>query len=162
MIVALRQANETDVDWIFSACQDAEIQRWTMVPKPYSRTDAQEFVKASATDLSKFVIVDAATQLGVGTIAVHSVSSETGEASAGYWVAQWARRQGVATQALKQLLGHARTLNAARSLTLEISPGNTASRGVAARSGFIVIRTRLGSCHDGDTKTDGLIYSLTL
>ncbi len=162
MIVSLRRANETDTNWIFDACQDAEIQRWTMVPKPYSRTDAQEFVKTSSIEQSKFVIVDAATQLGLGTIALHSVNDETGEASAGYWVARWARRQGVATQALQQLVVHARTFNGASAVTLEISPGNVASRGTAAKSGFIVVRTRLGSCHDGETPTDGLIYSLTL
>jgi len=162
MIVSLRQANETDTNWIFDACQDAEIQRWTMVPKPYSRTDAQEFVKTSSIEKSKFVIIDAATQLGLGTIAVHSVNDETGEASAGYWVAPWARRQGVATQALRQLVAHARSFNGASAVTLEISPGNVASRGTAAKSGFIVVRTRLGSCHDGETPTDGLIYSLTL
>ena len=162
MIVTLRQANETDIDWIFDACQDAEIQRWTMVPKPYSRTHAQEFVKTASIENSKFVIVDATTQLGLGTIGVHCVSDETGEASAGYWVAPWARRQGVATQALQQLVTHARTLSGASTLTLEISPGNTASRGTAAKSGFIVVRTRPGSCHDGETPTDGLTYSLTL
>ena len=161
MIVSLRQANETDTNWIFDACQDAEIQRWTTVPKPYSRTDAQEFIKTSSIEQSKFVIVDAVTQIGLGTIAVHSVSAESGEASAGYWVAPWARRQGVATQGLQQLVAHARTLGAS-AVTLEISPGNAASRGTAAKSGFIVVRTRLGSCHDGQISTDGLIYSLTL
>jgi len=161
MIVSLRQANETDTNWIFDACQDAEIQRWTTVPKPYSRTDAQEFVKTSSIEQSKFVIVDAVTQLGLGTIAVHSVNAESGEANAGYWVAPWARRQGVATQGLQQLVAHARTLGAS-AVTLEISPGNAASRGTAAKSGFIVVRTRVSSCHDGETPTDGLIYSLTL
>ncbi len=162
MIVALRPANETDADWIFDACQDPEIQRWTRVPKPYSRIDAQEFVKTSSLEQSRFVIVDTATQRGLGAIGVHWVSAETGEASAGYWVAPWARRQGVATQALQQLVAHARTLSGATTLTLEISPGNAASRGTAAKSGFIVIRTRLASCHDGEASTDGLIYSLTL
>ena len=161
MIVTLRQSYETDADWIFDACQDPEIQRWTRVPKPYARTDAQEFVKTSSIDQSKFVIVDETTQLGLGTIAVHSVSAESGEASAGYWVAPWARRQGVATQGLQQLVDHARTLGAS-AVTLEISPGNAASRGTAAKSGFIVVRTRVSSCHDGETPTDGLIYSLTL
>ena len=161
MIVSLRQANETDTNWIFDACQDAEIQRWTTVPKPYSRTAAQEFVKTSSIEQSKFVIVDAMTQLGLGTIAVHSVNAESGEANAGYWVAPWARRQGVATQGLQQLVAHARTIGAS-AVTLEISSGNAASRGTAAKSGFIVVRTRLGSCHDGQISTDGLIYSLTL
>lgn len=162
MVVTLRPALTTDADWIFDACQDPEIQRWTRVPKPYLLADAKEFVKTSSIERSKFVIVDETTQLGLGTIGVHHVSEETGEASAGYWVAPWARRQSVATQALRLLVAHARTLSGVSQLTLEISPSNIASRGTAAKSGFKVIRTRLGSCHDGETSTDGLIYSLTL
>jgi hypothetical protein len=57
---------------------------------------------------------------------------------------------------------HAKTLATAKTLTLKISPANFASRGTAAKSGFVVVRTEILTCHDGDTATDALIYSLTL
>lgn len=162
MIIALRQPHDDDIDWITKACQDPEIQRWTTVPQPYLRRHAEEYVLQSQTQPLIFAIVECETNLGVGMINVHGVDQATGEANAGYWIAPWARRQGAATQALQQLTEHAKTLPSAKSLTLKISPANFASRGTAAKSGFVVVRTETQTCHDGDTATDALIYSLTL
>lgn len=44
MAVRLRSLRDDDADWIFDACQDAEIQRWTLVPRPYLREHAESFV----------------------------------------------------------------------------------------------------------------------
>lgn len=162
MIVVLRQPQDDDIDWITEACQDAEIQRWTTVARPYLRAHAEEFVLRAKTQPSHFAIVERETSLGVGMISIDVIDQVTGEASAGYWVAPWARRRGVVTQALHQLVQHAKTLEATRSLTLRISPANLASRDAAAKCGFVVVRTESQSCHDGDTTTDALIYSLTL
>jgi RimJ/RimL family protein N-acetyltransferase len=38
-----------DIDAITAACQDPLIQRWTTVPSPYTRTDAENFVNAFVT-----------------------------------------------------------------------------------------------------------------
>ena len=162
MIVALRQPHDDDVDWITRACQDPEIQRWTTVPQPYLRSHAEEYVSQSKSQPSVFAVVEQETNLGVGMINIHGVDQSTGEANAGYWIAPWARRRGAATQALAQLTEHAKTLDGAKTLTLKISPANFASRGTAAKSGFVVIRTETQTCHDGDTTTDALIYSLML
>ncbi|MEO5974650.1 MAG: GNAT family N-acetyltransferase [Ilumatobacteraceae bacterium] len=162
MIVTLRQPQANDIDWITKACQDNEIQRWTTVPRPYLRRHAEEYVLQSHTQPSIFAVIELATDLGVGMINIHGVDQATGEAVAGYWIAPWARRRGVATQALQQLIEHARTLPGATTLTLKISPANVASRGTAAKSGFVVVRTETQTCHDGDTATDALIYSLPL
>lgn len=36
---------EDDVDRITQVCQDVQIQRWTTIPSPYRRCDAEEFVR---------------------------------------------------------------------------------------------------------------------
>lgn len=162
MIVTLRNPHVDDIDWITQACQDSEIQRWTTVPRPYLRASAEEFVVQARFQTAHFAIIDRETGLGVGMIGIHSIDRATGEANAGYWVAPWARRRGVATQALIQLVQHAKTLETAKTLALKISPANFASRGAAAKCGFVVVRTETQSCHDGDATTDALIYSLTL
>lgn len=162
MIITLRQPHDEDIAWITEACQDAEIQRWTTVPRPYVRRNAEEFIAYSKSQSSVFAIVQPATNLGMGMIGIHGIDQSTGEANAGYWIAPWARRRGAATQALNQLMEHARTLESAKTLTLKISPANFASRGTAAKCGFVVVRTETQTCHDGDTATDALIYSLTL
>ena len=38
---------DTDVDAIYDACQDPDIQRYTTVPSPYGRQDAVGFVRRS-------------------------------------------------------------------------------------------------------------------
>ena len=162
MIVALRQPHGSDIDWITQACQDAEIQRWTTVPRPYVRLNAEEFVAYSKSQPSVFAIVEQETDFGVGMIGIHGIDQLTGVADAGYWIAPWARRRGAATQALHHLVQHAQTLETAKSLTLKIAPANLASRGTAAKCGFVIVRTETQTCHDGDTATDALIYSLTL
>lgn len=162
MIVNLRPPQDDDIDWITQACQDAEIQRWTLVPRPYLRLNAEEFVSYSKSRPSYFAVVDQETDFGVGMISIDHIDQTIGEANAGYWIAPWARRRGAATQALHQLVQHARTLEPAKTLTLKISPANFASRGTAAKCGFVVVRTETQSCHDGDTTTDALIYSITL
>lgn len=42
--IRLRPWRPEDADAVCAACQDAEIQRWTQVPVPYRRADAEGFV----------------------------------------------------------------------------------------------------------------------
>src|SRR3954467_15633185 len=46
--VRVRPWRDDDVDQVFAACQDAEIQRWTVVPVPYRRDAAAFFVSENA------------------------------------------------------------------------------------------------------------------
>ena len=39
---------DSDVDALYEACQDPEIQRYTTVPSPYERRHAEEFVERVA------------------------------------------------------------------------------------------------------------------
>ena len=59
----LRPFVPADAGAVFSACQDPEIQRWTTVPVPYTRDDAEEFVAACAerwaSGMPSFAVVDA-------------------------------------------------------------------------------------------------------
>jgi RimJ/RimL family protein N-acetyltransferase len=48
--VSLRPWRADDVDAVFAACQDAEIQRWTQVPVPYAREHAEGFVSGIAAE----------------------------------------------------------------------------------------------------------------
>lgn len=43
--VVLSPPTDADVDAIFLACQDPEIQAWTTVPSPYEREHAEGFVQ---------------------------------------------------------------------------------------------------------------------
>ena len=78
----LRELQPGDAEWIFRACQDAEIQRWTMVPRPYTRGHAESFLKDQAGELAAYAIVHARSDEPVGMAGVHHVRD--GVASVGY------------------------------------------------------------------------------
>ena len=44
-IITLRPPDEADIDAIYQACQDPEIQRWTGVPSPYHREHAIAYLQ---------------------------------------------------------------------------------------------------------------------
>ena len=135
----LRPPTGDDVVWITDACADADIQRFTRVPAPYERRDAEVFVASAGGSLVVWAVVDALSDAGVGMVAIHDVVD--GVADAGYWVAPWARRRGVATWALRALVVEAATEWGATRVVLDIATVNVASEGVARAAGFVAIAT---------------------
>jgi RimJ/RimL family protein N-acetyltransferase len=159
--VVLRPPTEADVDWITEACQDPEIQRWTRVPRPYTRGDAHSFVRNERQMLDPLVVVDAVSGEGLGASGLQSMDPATGEVESGYWVAPWARGRGVAAAAVRLMIERART-HGAKAVVLLISPGNAGSIAVAERAGFTLAERRSGGCFDGADATDTLVYRYEL
>lgn len=148
MDLALRALIDTDVDWIFTACQDPDIQRWTTVPVPYTRAHAEDFIATAPERPWTWAVVDGPTdgahtpgpaRRGLAMAGIHGIDPVTGEADAGYWVAPWARRRGVATWAVGQLVERARAIPEARSVALIIAAENVASRRTAEAAGFTLV-----------------------
>ena len=50
---SLRPLAADDADWIFEACQDSEIQKWTQIPRPYTREHAVSFAKNLAGEIGR-------------------------------------------------------------------------------------------------------------
>lgn len=90
-----------DVDAIHEACQDVDIQRYTTVPSPYTRTDAEEFIDRVAAQwvtgehLTWGVHRDGVL---VGMIGLYRLNG-AGDGEIGYWVAPSARGAGILTEA---------------------------------------------------------------
>ncbi|PRB16609.1 GNAT family N-acetyltransferase [Microbacterium sp. MYb62] len=100
----LRAPTEADIDAIADACRDPEIPRWTTVPNPYTREDAEEFVRHVAgwwADGSEVVWGMYAGEELVGMIGLHNIATHFTGASAelGYWVTAGARGKGYLTEA---------------------------------------------------------------
>jgi RimJ/RimL family protein N-acetyltransferase len=159
----LRPHRDDDVDPVFTACQDPDLQRWlTALPSPYRREDAVAFVRevspagrARGTDLS--CVIEADGEL-VGACGLHHLTSGRLGPEIGYWVAPDARRRGYAAEAAHVLatwaLGHG-----APRVHLFTDVANGASQAVARRAGFTeegVVRSCL-EYRDG-TRTDALLF----
>lgn len=155
----LRDLHPSDAEWITQACQDAEVQRWTKVPRPYTHAHAESFVIDKNGEFAAWVIIDSRSQEPVGMIGIHHVIN--GVASIGYWVAPWGRKSGAASTALRIIPTLARRIGKAQTLHATIAETNTASRRTAERAGFTLIGTSSDSCPDGSTSATGLLYQMT-
>jgi RimJ/RimL family protein N-acetyltransferase len=136
----LRLPRAEDVSWVFHACQDPEIQRFTMVPVPYRPADAVAWVNLAKTRCEAGVALDfvvARTESGelLGAASLEVVEGE-GTAELGYWVDRDARREGVATAAVTALERHGSAELGIRSARLRIAVDNAASRGLAVALGY--------------------------
>lgn len=155
----LRDLHPSDAEWITQACQDADVQRWTKVPRPYTREHAESYVINKNGELATWAIIDSRSQEPVGVIGIHHVID--GVASIGYWVAPWGRKSGAASTALRIIPTLARRIGKAHTLHATIAETNTASRRTAERAGFTLIGTSADSCPDGSASATGLLYQTT-
>lgn len=161
--VALRPLSDSDIDWITAACQDPEIQRWTIVPRPYTRQHAVDFVVTGAGEFRVRVIFSTRDLRPLGVISIHSVDKKTGTVDIGYWVAPWARRRGVARGAVLLLCAEACAVPGAKFVTARIAETNVASRRTVESCGFeLVDISTTETCPDGQGTAPTTNYRLTL
>lgn len=144
----LRPFRPEDAEAVFVACQDDEIQRWTTVPSPYQRKDADWFVASCGERWSAhnptFACVDAASGELLGSFDLQECAAEEGPLT-GFWVAPDARGRGIAVTAVQRLARWAFDDLALPRVRWAAYVGNTPSRRVAERAGFVMEGTaRLG------------------
>ena len=150
-----------DVDWITEACQDPEILRWTLVPRPYTTDHARGFVADHAGEIIAWAIFEDGDSRGVGMLGVHHIVD--GVASIGYWIAPWARRRGAATAAIAFVCRELATWDDLHSVSATIAATNIASRRTAERAGLSAINSPSADhCPDGDKAVEGVKYLLNL
>ena len=78
----LRFRTEADLESIVAACQDPEIPRWTLVPSPYRREHAEDFLALSASaaragETATLLAVDAQGGL-LGSFSLMEIDHERG------------------------------------------------------------------------------------
>ena len=139
----LRLPRSEDVSWIFHACQDPEIQRFTMVPVPYRPADAVAWVedaasKCAADEALHFVVARTESGELLGAASLGLAADDDGQVEIGYWVDRDARRQGVATAAVTALERHGVAELGIRRVRLRIAADNQASASLALALGYQV------------------------
>src|SRR5580704_6669586 len=109
--LVLKEMGPQDVDAVTLICQDPEILRWTVLPEPYTRADAESFLtvigpaaRAAGTDLV-FGLYHATTGELLGAVGLHDIAAadfkHTASAEIGYWLAPAARGHGYMTEAVR-------------------------------------------------------------
>jgi RimJ/RimL family protein N-acetyltransferase len=151
--IALRPVTEGDIPALADGCADPEIARFIpIIPQPYTLDDARAFVEASqrewlANEAAELVIEDRGTGEFLGIVSV----SLQNDGSTGYWIKPNARKDGVATEALRLAVQWARETHNVSGLFLTTHPKNVASQRVAEKSGF----RRVGAVEQEPPFSDG-------
>ena len=141
----LRPMGAGDVDAVYAACQDPQIQRWTTVPSPYLREHAEQFAcdyapKAwAAGDAALFGVTDIGNGELLASVGLHfDRGRDAGVAEIGYWAAAGARGRGVTTEAVAAVCAWGFATCGVQRLEWYAEVGNAASRRVAEKVGFSI------------------------
>ena len=150
----LRPLRDIDLNDVKAACNDDAIRAWLPLPIPYTDDDARDFVlehapKQLASGAGLERAIESEGRL-CGLIGLQNTSWAVGSTEAGYWVAPWGRRRGLASTALRTMTEFAFAQGLQR-VEVRVATKNFASLNVALRAGFQIEGTlrRAGLTHDG-------------
>jgi RimJ/RimL family protein N-acetyltransferase len=150
--LVLRPFAEQDIEAVLAACQDEEIQRWVPVPAPYTRADAEMFVRESCPagwhdgtmlNLGSFTRDTGAL---VSSVGVSTGNRQPGIAEIGYWTAREQRGHGCTAEAVTALSRWAFEELGVQRLEWMTAVGNVGSRAVARKAGYVMegtLRSRM-------------------
>ncbi|MYW64691.1 GNAT family N-acetyltransferase [Streptomyces sp. SID8379] len=136
----LRTFVSADIDEVYVAAQDPDIQRWTTIPSPYARVDAEYFIDRVVTEGwrtdTEYTFALRTEEHGpvVGAIGLHH--PRAGAWEVGFWTAKECRGRGYMTEAVLKVARWAFTDLACTRLEWRAEVGNTGSRTVAEKAGF--------------------------
>jgi RimJ/RimL family protein N-acetyltransferase len=139
-VITLRAKTRDDADALVRICQDPAIPRWTRVPVPYRRRDAEAWIAVSELDLAAgtgidWLAVDEHDEV-LASIAIQHIRAEQGLGEIGYWVAAPARGRGIATRAVRLATEWGLGELGLRELEILSHEDNGASQGVARAAGY--------------------------
>ncbi|MFI6759028.1 GNAT family N-acetyltransferase [Micromonospora sp. NPDC050417] len=163
--IRLRRPEARDLDAIVTACRDPETVRWTTVPDPYQRSDAEFYAHEHATGRwtrgqgAVFVIADPDDNFA-GTLELRLSAGDPGMADVGYLVAPHARGRGYCSRALAAASAWAFASLGLWRIEWRAHLGNDASRRAAEKAGFTMEGVaRQGIPHRG-TRVDVWVGAL--
>jgi RimJ/RimL family protein N-acetyltransferase len=160
----LRPWSEYDEEAVLEACQDADVQRWTSVPSPYSREDAHAGVTERAPGgwragtAATWAVLDATTGELLASVGLHGIAD--GHAELGYWCTPAARGRGVVSEAVAAVCRWGFGALDLERITWDALVGNHASLAVAQKCGFTVEGLRRRAVSVGGPPADAWVGSL--
>jgi RimJ/RimL family protein N-acetyltransferase len=137
-VVTLRPLRPEDADTVVAHLQDPEIPRWTRVPSPYRHADFDDWLHASARANADgeglhLAITDGEDRV-IGAVGVQGLDGPRPDI--GYWIAREARRQGLASRAVRLLRDWLVAERACAHLEILVDPDNRPSQRTALAAGF--------------------------
>jgi ribosomal-protein-serine acetyltransferase len=143
-----------DVEDVTAGCRDEGTQRWLPLPTPYTPEVALAFIEETAPAMHARGAglvrkIEVAGRLS-GVIDLKDTDWRARVTEIGYWVAPWARGQGLAGRASRLLADWALTDQEMARVVIRTATGNVASQRAALSAGF----TR-----EGVARSAGIVHS---
>ncbi|SCG67267.1 GNAT family N-acetyltransferase [Micromonospora coxensis] len=160
----LRPMEERDLDAIVTTCQDLDTVRWTTVPHPYQRGDADSYLDYCHTAWARgtstcFVVADADDDYA-GTIDLRLSPADPLLADVGFMTAPHVRGRGFMSAALAALSAWGFTTLGLARIEWRANVGNVASRRVAEKAGFTFEGTARGGVQHRGERVDAWVAAL--
>ncbi|MGP2442195.1 GNAT family N-acetyltransferase [Streptomyces sp. JW3] len=159
----LRTVGPQDTDAVLAACQDPDIQHWTVVPSPYLPEHARTFTEqmvptgwANATMFTFGVFLPTGDLVAMTGLTMISL----GVAEIGFWGAKEHRGNGYVTEAALTVSRWAFTRLSVDRVEWRAEVGNAASRAVAERAGFTLEGTLRSAINNKGVRRDCWVGSL--
>jgi RimJ/RimL family protein N-acetyltransferase len=151
--IVLREWLDSDLDFVFAARQDPELQRFLAgMPIPFTIEDARRYLSYDRQRPVGFAIADVASGEPLGAV---WLDSPRGVTEVGYWLAPVARGQGYASRAVHLVTDWA-VKSGERAIEICMHPDNHDSQAVAERCGF----ERAGFVENYATWRDGTTVAM--
>ncbi|MFY0405950.1 GNAT family N-acetyltransferase [Solicola sp. PLA-1-18] len=151
-VVTLRAHTEDDVDPMTQMCQDGQMVRWTSVPHPYTRADAQRYVRDFLPEgwqrQHRGWAVEALDDDGEPRYAGNLDVRGLPVADVGFALHPWARGRGVMHRAVSLATQWAFMDGGVEIVHWRAHVGNVDSLRVAWRAGFSLDGTTPGLLHE--------------
>ncbi|MCM0676384.1 GNAT family N-acetyltransferase [Micromonospora phytophila] len=160
----LRPMEERDLNAVVETCREAETIRWTTVPDPYDRSDAEAYLGIirdgwAAGASASFVITDPEDRYA-GSVDLRISPADPLTGDVGFMTAPAYRGRGYMPAALTTLSAWGfSTLGLAR-IEWRANVGNTASRRVAEKAGFAFEGTARGGVSHRGERSDVWVAAL--
>ena len=140
-VISVRDWRDDDRDPLVEMANDRTIQKWTRVPAPYTRQDADHWFALTRTTRAAghqvaFAVVSADDGELLGSIDLRVNPADPAIGELGYMVGPSARRRGVATRAVELLTAWAFEQLALQRVEILVDPRNEPSLRVAESAGY--------------------------
>lgn len=163
--ITLRMAEPRDVDAIFTACRDAETQRWIPLPVDYPRERAISYVEEYAPgwwqrgDGAAWVIADSAGDYA-GQLDLRVDPRDKQVADVGFFTAPHARGKGYMTAALRAACEFGFNELGLERIEVRAHVDNVSSKRVAEKVGFQLEGVQRKGCRDREQRQDAWLAAL--
>jgi RimJ/RimL family protein N-acetyltransferase len=164
--LVLRPYRAEDAPEVALACRDELAQRWLPLPNPYTDADALAWCseiapgfRSSGEGIEWAAIRRSDGQL-IGSFGLKRTDWRGRISEIGYWVAPWARGEGLAVEAVEAVAQWLLREQGFERLVLRAAPGNRASQRVAEKAGFQREGVARNAGFTNDGRVDLVVFSL--